>query len=43
MKHLGDVLLAAVCGLVITTAFFHMNANHSSVPSTQQEQQVTKK
>lgn len=40
---LGDVMLAAVCVLVITTSFFHMNTKHSSVPSTQQEQQVTKK
>ena len=43
MRHLGDVILAAVCGLVITTAFFHTNSNESLVPSTQQEQQVTKK
>ena len=34
---LGDVMLAAVCGLVITTAFFNMNHN-TSVQSTQQEQ-----
>ena len=38
MKHLGDVMLAAVCGLVITTAFFHMNNNNTSVQPTQQEQ-----
>lgn len=41
MKHLGDVILAAVCGLVISTAFFHMKENASVQPS-QQQQQVKK-
>lgn len=41
MKYLGDVMLAAICGLFITTAFVHMNTN-ASVQSYQQEQQVKK-
>lgn len=38
MKYLGDVILATICGFVITTAFFHMNNNDTSVQPTQQEQ-----
>ena len=36
---LGDVLLAAICGLVITTSVVHMINVNTSV---QQEQQVKK-
>ncbi len=36
---LGDVMLAAICGLVITTSIIHMSNVNTSV---QQEQQVKK-